>query len=287
MNKGYRTDAGGAELYQLSIAAYEKCLALNPKDAQWHAGFADLLASRSYFDAYYGLTPDAYRALDEIHTALQLAPNDAKVLEIAQKISYMFPEGISKNDSGYDFPWLTATPLPPTPAPTSVPFLDPVAVSGVYQSDMLMLSDNRKAQLTVTLHPDYSAEMESKYENDPPIVSSGKWIDDKDGTIGLVVTDPNKEQVVIMFNVEKDLLQAYNYPSFYGSYGKAGIQMKRLVPATPVPASIATPGLTPVEPAPASKPSLPICGSAALAPLGVAFRLARKRISHRSAPIYF
>jgi len=39
MNKGYRTAAGGEELYQSSIALTEKCLALKPDDAQWHAGF--------------------------------------------------------------------------------------------------------------------------------------------------------------------------------------------------------------------------------------------------------
>jgi tetratricopeptide (TPR) repeat protein len=121
MGKGYRTDAGGEELYQSSIAAYEKCLALKPDDAQWHAGFADLLASRSYYDAYYGPTPDTYRALDEIHTALQLAPNDPKVLEIAQNISYMFPEGMTQNGDGYDFPWLTQTPTPHPPTPRIVP----------------------------------------------------------------------------------------------------------------------------------------------------------------------
>jgi tetratricopeptide (TPR) repeat protein len=119
--KGYRTDAGGEELYQLSIDAYKKCIALKPDDAQWHAGFADLLASRSYWDAWYGPTPDTYRALDEIHTALQLAPNDPKVLEIAQNISYMFPDGISQNGSGYDFPWLTQTPTAHPPTPTIAP----------------------------------------------------------------------------------------------------------------------------------------------------------------------
>ena len=44
MSKGYREDAGGQELYKLSVEAYEKCLSLKPDDAQWHAGFADLLA---------------------------------------------------------------------------------------------------------------------------------------------------------------------------------------------------------------------------------------------------
>jgi tetratricopeptide (TPR) repeat protein len=125
MSRGYRTDPGGAELYQLSIEAYEKCLALNPDDAQWRAGFADLLANRAYWDSFTnGPTADAYRALAEIHTALQLAPRDAKVLGIAQNISYLFPDGVIQNENGYDFLWLTQTPAPiidPTIEPTGAP----------------------------------------------------------------------------------------------------------------------------------------------------------------------
>lgn len=274
MNKGYRTDTGGEELYNLSIEAYQKCLSLKPNDAQWHAGFADLLASRSYWDSSSngGPTADTYRAFEEIHTALQLAPNDPKVLEIAQNISYMFPNGISQNGNSYDFPWLTATPLPPTPAPTIVPFLDPVAVSGVYLSDMLTLSNNQRVQLTLTLHADYSAELESKYDNNQTIISSGSWIDNRDGTLGLVVTDPNNERIVIMFNVKKDLLHAYNYPS---SYGQAGIEMKRLVTAAPIPALTDTPQTSATTPA--QKPSSPICGTAALVPLAALLWLRRKR----------
>lgn len=273
MNKGYRTDTGGEELYQLSITAYEKCLALNPKDAQWHAGFADLLASRSYFDAYYGPPPDTYRALDEIHTALQLAPNDAKVLEIAQNITYMFPDGILQNGSGYDFPWLTQTPTPlPLPSqtpilPTPIPMLlDPAAVSGVYQSDMLTLSNNKRLQLTLTLRSDYSAELESKYENEPAIVSSGSWGDHKNGALFINVIAPNKAVTVINnISVENAALQITGYQPYYES-GNPGIdvKMRRVITATPVPATTETPKTTPAETVPTSKPSLPICGSAAL-----------------------
>ncbi len=123
MGRGYRTDAGGEQLYQLSIEAYEKCLALKPSDAQWHAGFADLLANRSYWDSWFSdPTADVYRALEEIKTALQLAPTDPKVLEVADNIHFMFPDGMTQTESGYDFPWLTQTPTPlpltPTVAPT-------------------------------------------------------------------------------------------------------------------------------------------------------------------------
>jgi hypothetical protein len=117
LNKGYRTDAGGQELYQASIDAYEKCLTLLPNDAEWHAGYADLLATRSYWDFWgSGPTPDTYRAFHEIQTALQLAPNDTKVQDIAQQISGMFPNSMSQSGSGYDFIWLTQTP---TPYPTN------------------------------------------------------------------------------------------------------------------------------------------------------------------------
>jgi hypothetical protein len=119
MSKGYRDDAGGKELYQLSVEAYEKCLLLKPDDAQWHAGFADLLADRAFWDSWMsGTTPETFRALNEIHTALELAPNDPVVREIAQNITYMIPDGMTQNGDDFDFPWLTQAPtaLPPTPA---------------------------------------------------------------------------------------------------------------------------------------------------------------------------
>lgn len=117
MSKGYRQDAGGLGVYQSSVEAYEKCLSLKPNDAQWHAGFAELLADHAFWGAWRGdTTPDAIRALNEIHTALELAPNDPVVREIAQNITYMLPDGITQNGDNFDFPWLTQTPtaLPPT-----------------------------------------------------------------------------------------------------------------------------------------------------------------------------
>jgi len=276
MNRGYRSDAGGQELYKLSIEAYQKCLALKPDDAQWHAGFADLLANRSYWDSWMnGPTADTYRAFDEIRAALRLAPKDAKVLAVAETIQSMFPDGMTRAGTGYDFPWLTQTPTPIPPTATIVPVLDPAAVSGLYQSDMLTLGNNKKAQLTLTLRPDHSAETESKYENDPPTVSIGSWMDNGDGTLSIAVTDPNKKRFEIKFIIKNDLLQANEYPAFYGD---AGITMTRLIPATPVPAATDTPQPTPGQPAPAltSKPSLP-CGSAALALLAAVLWLAYRR----------
>ncbi|HLO33058.1 MAG TPA: hypothetical protein VK249_28185 [Anaerolineales bacterium] len=122
MNKSYREDAGGQELYKMSVEAYEKCLSLKPDDAQWHAGFADLLASRYYWDRWMsGPSADMFRALNEIHAALQLAPNDPIVREIAQNLTYLIEGGITQNGDQFDFPWLTQTPTTLPPTPTIVP----------------------------------------------------------------------------------------------------------------------------------------------------------------------
>ena len=174
----------------------------------------------------------------------------------------MFPDGMTHIGSVYDFPWLTQTPTPIPPTPTIVPALDPASVSGTYQSEPLTLSNNKKAQLTLTLRPDNSAELETNYENEQPIISTGSWTDNGDGTLSIAVTDSNQKTIEIKFNVSNDLLQANEFPAFYG---EAGIDMKRLVSATPIPASTETPEPDSTSPAPQS--SSPLCGSAALIPL--------------------
>jgi len=120
MSKAYREDAGGQEIYRLSIEAYEKCLALKPEDAQWHAGFADLLAQHSMWRfTEINSNPETYRALNEINTALELAPNDPVVREIALGIRNMFDGAVTLEGDKFDIPWLTQTPTPwPTLEPT-------------------------------------------------------------------------------------------------------------------------------------------------------------------------
>ncbi|MBI5351083.1 MAG: hypothetical protein HZB50_00430 [Chloroflexi bacterium] len=287
LGKGFRDDEGGKQLYQLSVEAYEKCLALDPKDAQWHAGFAQLLADRSFWDGYlFTNEPNAntYHALKEIQTALQLAPNDPKVLEIAYNIYNTFPDGMILNGSGFDFPWLTQTPVP-QPTPTQAPILpteatvllDPQVVSGTYQSDILTLGNNKKLKLTLTLRPDQSAEWVSAFENEATIVSKGTWKDSGKGWLYIDVEAPNKAATVINgITVEGDTLHFSGYKLYYGDPG-SDITMKRVITATPVPRSTNTPQSTSTEStptAPSSKPSLPFCGSAAL--IGVVW-LAKKR----------
>jgi tetratricopeptide (TPR) repeat protein len=139
MTKNYRDDAGGQELYQLGIEAYEKCLSLKPDDAQWHAGLADLLATHATWDAWKpGTTPEMDRALNEIHMALQLAPNDPLVREIASNMTYMLDGRITQNGDDFAFPGLTQTPTATVYAsrtPTIGPVIESTATPLAVQTD--------------------------------------------------------------------------------------------------------------------------------------------------------
>lgn len=126
--RGFRQDAGGQELYRMSLEAYEKAVTLLPEDALWHAGFADLLAVYSYYAIQEGqdARSEMLRSMQEIQLAQELSPNDPKVKEIAEKIYFLFPEAIEQLESGYDYLWLTATPQVSTPTfipskPASIP----------------------------------------------------------------------------------------------------------------------------------------------------------------------
>ena len=119
--RDFRRDAGGQQLYQLSVDAYEKAVSLLPDDGLWHAGFADLLAVHAYYSQWEGrdVTPEVLRSMQEIDIALGLAPKDPKVNEIAEKIYWLFPGSMELLEIGYDFLWLTATPV--MESPTSIP----------------------------------------------------------------------------------------------------------------------------------------------------------------------
>jgi hypothetical protein len=129
MRKGLREDAGGLELYGLSVEAYERALGILPEDALWHAGFADLLATHAYWTGWgtSDTRPEALRAMQEIQTALDLSPRDAKVREFAEQIYYTFPDAIEPADDGYTFLWLTATPT--APASTETPEAAPTPIA--------------------------------------------------------------------------------------------------------------------------------------------------------------
>jgi len=252
LGKGYREDAGGSELFRLSVEAYEECLRLKPSDAQWHAGFADLLANRAYWDGWMsGPTEDAFRALTEIHTALQIAPNDAKVKEIAENIYYMFSEGMILTDAGYDFPWLTQTPTPRPPTETVAPALDPSEVSGEYTSPWLTLWDGQQAELRLILRSDYTAELQTTFQGkDFKQLDEGIWKDLGDGYLRFISAWPNGDPYTVVFNVEQGRLDTYEWP---GYFGEAGVSLAKPVEAQASPTETAQPRVTLVQ-EPTSQP---------------------------------
>lgn len=118
-------DKGAQALYQMSLEAYENAVRLDKIDALWHAGLADLLGYYAYYAAFEGIDTraESLRALEEMRTALSLAPKDEKVLEIANELTFYVDGGIVQAGSKFAFPWLTATPTI-TPTATAVPLTE-------------------------------------------------------------------------------------------------------------------------------------------------------------------
>ncbi len=136
MPKGYlREDPAGREMFELSKSAYEKCLALLPKDSLWHYGYADLLWSHYYFDIYFMGIEDTQGVLptilQELQTVLVLDPNNQQAKDLLTEISYAIPGAVSLelDEGSFTLLGLTATPLPPTPwAVVATPTFEPTVI---------------------------------------------------------------------------------------------------------------------------------------------------------------
>ena len=120
MPKGYlREDRAGFELYELSKAAYEKCLSLLPEDPLWHYGYADLLWAQYQYGIYSSGETDTENILGKTLTALQtslaLDPDNQLAKDLLLEISYQVPQAVQADGENFTLLGLTATPLPPTP----------------------------------------------------------------------------------------------------------------------------------------------------------------------------
>lgn len=124
MTKSMRSDPGGLDLYNESVAAYQKSVELLPKDALWHLGYADLLWQKFYWTGYQSDQPDyasLQTILEQLQQALQLAPNEQRIQDELDWISGSYPRYVTKTGSNYNFLFLTATPPPPTGLPSAIP----------------------------------------------------------------------------------------------------------------------------------------------------------------------
>ena len=113
LRKGVRADPGGEQLYKESLAAYEQAVALKPKDALWHYGFADLLWGHYYWNVYMPANfaryqgtpadmgmPELLRAANELKASLDLSPGNPRALELLDQMSYSI-DGVAENASGH------------------------------------------------------------------------------------------------------------------------------------------------------------------------------------------
>jgi hypothetical protein len=146
LRKGVREDSGGISLYKKSIEAYKNATSLLPKDALWHAGFAELIYQHYRWTEQipYESVPnhaidltELVRAVEQIRFALTIDPNNELALYLAQDINYWLPNIIVMPGDRYEYPILTstahvlevlqpenATPIPTRPstaAPTHTP----------------------------------------------------------------------------------------------------------------------------------------------------------------------
>ncbi len=118
--KGFRAgelDAGAAQLYQEAVQAYDKAVTLLPKDALWHAGYAELLGYHAFFEGLAGVNTDeeAAHSFSELQLAQQLAPDNPQVQQISEELSGFFPGGTTPHQSQSE---LTAKAALNTPAPS-------------------------------------------------------------------------------------------------------------------------------------------------------------------------
>ena len=171
LRRGVREDAGGQALYQESLAAYEKSVALLPEDALWHFGHADLLWNHYYYHVYIPYEHDQselVRTVQELKASLDLEPDDPRALDLAQEIAWLADGIIDLESDPIGYPILTATPVYPAwepapviteetaiPEPTpTIPPLSPTMTSTI-------------ARIEVTLTPVAVAQVESAAQEKP------------------------------------------------------------------------------------------------------------------------
>lgn len=138
--KGWlRDDPAGLELVALSRDAYQRCLSILPKDPLWHYGYAELLWAVYYWEVRgsgqgdtQGVLP---AALSELHTTLELDPNNSLAKDLLLEISSAVDGAVEQDGDDYVFLALTATPHPPTPylnPPTATLYASTTALPPAY-----------------------------------------------------------------------------------------------------------------------------------------------------------
>ncbi len=199
LRKGLRSDPGGLALYQEAVQAYQKSLALLPKDSLWHTGYAELLYSQYYWNVHWSDPTDVsllVEALQHLQTALQIDPRNEKAAALLDDISYSLPEYVRHTENGVDLLVLTATPqhFTPTPWPSETPLPSPTlpatqtplpSATSLHATPTATaaLPTTAPAQPSPTLPPPPSATAESSAGKTPPPCGAASLLP---GLVGLV-----------------------------------------------------------------------------------------------------
>ena len=179
--KGFlRDDDGGKKLLPQAVQAYQKAISISPNEAQWHAGFAELLWSE-----YWSIDPrdNSYlnQSLQEIQHALQIDPANQQARTLADDIGSSFPGAIVTKAAGYDYLELTAT-LTPEVYDTSVP--EATQAEGAAQQATLApapvekskSAPTRVAQTQPTPRPQITPIVAAKKTGNPPLPCCGSLL---------------------------------------------------------------------------------------------------------------
>lgn len=124
MPRGYRWDAGAAEVYRLSKEAYAKSVTLLPKDADWHYGYGELLWWNTYFASFGSneeLRNDLVLALDQLRLALEINPGHARSRAALEEFGGWYAYSGPIVDLSADPPIFLALTTTPTVIPTRPP----------------------------------------------------------------------------------------------------------------------------------------------------------------------
>jgi tetratricopeptide (TPR) repeat protein len=172
--RGFRSDEVGMELYRLSDQAYQQALALLPRDADWHFGYADLLCWNAEWNRFFTMENEALQACAaQVKQTLEINPKHEAANALLQYLAqFENPKVVSFN--GEAVVYLILTPIPtamathplptvpiqPTPSPTP-PRLTPSAQPT--KTSALPTSPNAVRVTPTVLPTDQNAIAENNY----------------------------------------------------------------------------------------------------------------------------
>ena len=131
--RGFRSGDVGKNMFRLSAEAYQQAVTLKPKDADWHAGYAELLCWDAEFPWLHEAAETRENLLGcmrELKASLDLNPRQALANEILEQWS-QWSEGMVGYKvvemQGSKPVYLVLTATPPLPTPGTRPHLHPRA----------------------------------------------------------------------------------------------------------------------------------------------------------------